>query len=165
MTRYVVSAKFGVKDTHRPLVNSDERHAQMAFLNESQHLRYGLDDILKCLKRLKLKPTSVGFDFLVLATMVHSADTRVNRIQTSQDAWTRELRLVVPVLNHHKWIKATDVLQRMLRFLTGDLWSIDFRPWPSKVKAPISDGLKLTTNGLDSISLFSGGLDSLIGAR
>jgi hypothetical protein len=53
--------------------------------------------IIRNLGRLGVHPSEVGVDVLVLAAMVHAADTRINRVQTSQDAWTRELGICVPV--------------------------------------------------------------------
>ena len=38
-------------------------------------------------------------DLLVLAALVHAADTRISRTTESQDTWTREICLLVPVSN------------------------------------------------------------------
>jgi hypothetical protein len=55
------------------------------------------------------------------------------------------------------------VLQRLLNFLTDDRWTIQFRPRPSRF-AQIVPQADLIAPPFTSVSLFSGGLDSLIGA-
>ena len=108
-------------------------------------------------------PTEIGLDLLVLAAMVYAADTRISRHSESQDGWTREIRLVVPVSDLARWNAAIPILQRMLNFLTGDKWTIGFRPRPSRF-ASVVGAKPLIAPAFDCASLFSGGLDSLIGA-
>jgi hypothetical protein len=50
----------------------------------------------------------------------------------SQDSWTREIRVVIAVSDVARWNATVPVLQRMLNFLTGDRWTIQFRPRPSR---------------------------------
>jgi hypothetical protein len=120
---------------------------------------------IRNLSKLGVYPSEIGVDVLVLAAMVHAADTRISRVQTSQDAWTRELAIGVPVSDPDRWNAARPLVERMLRFLTGDHWTVAFRPRPEGlpdfVRRPI-EGLQ--DHGFDRIALFSGGLDSLIGA-
>lgn len=52
----------------------------------------------------------------------------------------------------------------MLRFLTGDRWRILFRQRPAKVTVLSVPTDKLPLHGLDTVSLLSGGLDSLVAA-
>ena len=53
----------------------------------------------------------------------------------------------------------------MLRFLTGVLWTIRFRSLPERGRPPLRRRPRETTaRHFDGVSLFSGGLDSLIGA-
>ena len=51
-------------------------------------------------------PTEVGLDLYVLALHVYAADTRISRDTESDDAWTREIRLVVPVSDVPRWSAA-----------------------------------------------------------
>src|SRR5690606_1136808 len=110
-------------------------------------------------------PSEMGIDVAVLAAMVHAADTRISRSSDSQDTWTRELRLVVPVSEPIPWSDAAPHIQRMLEFLTGDRWSLGFRQRPDRFR---NLTLMRPENGpidppFDSLSLFSGGVDSLVG--
>jgi hypothetical protein len=164
MTRYVLGARLGTPD--RPLIetSSDEQLVDVDFIDDAGVPRYGIGRALRDLAKIGLYPTTTGIDLLVLATLVYMADTRINRKQTSQDNWTREIRLVVPVSDVSKWDKCSTDIALTLRFLTGDLWQITFRDWPAEASRP-GVGLKATASvGFDSVSLFSGGLDSLIGA-
>jgi hypothetical protein len=121
--------------------------------------------VVRSLAKLGVYPSEVGIDVLVLAAMVHAADTRISRVQTSQDAWTRELGISVPVSDPGLWTRQRTLVEKMLRFLTGDHWAVSFRARPEGmadfVKRPVTG---LQDQRFDSVALFSGGLDSLIGA-
>jgi hypothetical protein len=165
MTRFVVCPRLGPTDVTPIVAGVDEKLVEVDFLNKAGALRHGIGRAIRDMSRLKLHPTAMGLDLLILAVLVYAADTRVSRVQTSQDGWTREFRLVVPVSDPVKWDRRKDLLSQTLRFLTGDLWEIAFRTWPSKVKAPLINRPELGfVAPFDSVSLFSGGMDSLIGA-
>nr|WP_244562495.1 Qat anti-phage system QueC-like protein QatC [Ensifer aridi] len=115
------------------------------------------------MKKVNGVPSGSGLELLLLAALVSVADTRINRVRSSQDGWTREIGVYLPVADPHRWQLAKPILERMLRFLTGDLWVIDFRPWVGVLGRPPQQG-SLIRPTFDAISLFSGGLDSLIGA-
>ena len=88
-----------------------------------------------------------------------------SRAPSNRKTPTREIRLVVPVSDPVRWGTATATLKKSLDFLTGDQWTIGFRARPARFatiaeEAPPS----LICPPFDSLSLFSGGLDSLIGA-
>jgi len=117
------------------------------------------------LKRLQVFPTEVGMDLLILAAHVHAADTRISRSSESQDTWTREIRLVVPVSDPNLWGTTSSLLCRILNFLTGDKWIIGFRSRPFDFSTTVPEIPNLLPGSpFDCISLFSGGMDSLIGA-
>jgi hypothetical protein len=124
----------------------------------------GIWDALRQMKNVQAVPTGVALELLLLASLVSVADTRLNRVRTSQDGWTREIGLYLPVADTARWAAAKPVIERMLRFLTGDIWVIDFRPWPGSLGKPQTAQASLIGPDFDAVSLFSGGLDSLIGA-
>lgn len=165
MTRYVISGFLGRTDGFRPSNADGIAVTSIDLLDDAGRLRFGIDGALSQLAGMTLRPSAIGIDLLVLAALVYAADTRLNRIQTSQDAWTREIELIVPVSKPDLWVGATDVLERMLRFLTGDLWAIRFRTLPEGGRPDLARRRRKTVmRSFDGISLFSGGLDSLIGA-
>lgn len=100
--------------------------------------------------------------------MVVFAADRLSLRDDAGDGWSRDFFLSMPVLEYDIWLKAQSILEEMLCFLSGDHWKFDFREraesdnekehfekW-SKSKVPIKD--------YDQICMFSGGLDSFVGA-
>jgi 7-cyano-7-deazaguanine synthase in queuosine biosynthesis len=98
------------------------------------------------------------WDFLSIALAVFGADRFVLR-EDSPDAWTRVIQLHIEVLEPDPWSAVASDLEATLRFLTGDVWQLAFR---AGGKERPSQKPKLTDR--DCVCLFSGGLDSLIGA-
>jgi hypothetical protein len=134
-------------------------------VNQKNKIRY--DQFYKMLKRLRLQPSELSMDLLVIACAAYAADTRVNRYATAQDSWTRRLKLFLPVSDTATWNMQKELLAQILEFLTGDIWTFEFRhrapeaaviaPRPSNR----TTGLPYPTN---TVCLFSGGLDSFISA-
>lgn len=109
-------------------------------------------------------PSPLVTDLLHLAFAVYTADLRIPR-SLFQDRWTRDLVVHLPVSDTVRWDEQAPLLTRMLMFLTGDNWEIRARqledftpPMPERQKPPT---VQTTVN---RVSLFSGGLDSLVGA-
>lgn len=123
-------------------------------------LNYGLEHVKMLLHSHNIFPTELGFDIITLATMVYLADTRIARLIHGQDSWTREIAIQLPVSNVDLWNKQIRNVKRMLRFLTGDLWEIEFvkRSWSFESDEKSEE----KTASYSRASLFSGGMDSLI---
>ena len=106
--------------------------------------------------------TSVAFDFLVMAMSVYNADRAVNRAKYSEEGWKRMIRLQVPVLNMVAMRNGLPYFKSAIDFLTGDEWDLVFvqaEPYnyaPSRIRFE-------NLRDYERVSLFSGGLDSLIG--
>ncbi|WP_323661096.1 Qat anti-phage system QueC-like protein QatC [Pectobacterium versatile] len=165
MKRQLLVGHFGYDDSFATVAGVDEQITYLQLITSKQTLDYGIGHSLSSLKDIGIYPSEIGVDLLVLAAHVHAADTRISRVEQSQDSWTREIRLMVPVSDPSLWCSAAPTIKKSLDFLTGDRWTIDFRPRPERFitiaeKAPPS----LIAHPFDSVSLFSGGLDSLIGA-
>lgn len=164
MRRHLIIGRFGEEDRTRIPKARDEVLSALQLL-AGKRLDHGIGRALTDLKALSLSPSELGVDLLVVAAHVHAADTRIARATEAQDAWTREIRLVVPVSDPDLWAGAAPILVRALNFLTGDRWQVGFRKRPRHYHslAP-SLPLSLLPPPFDGVSLFSGGLDSLIGA-
>ena len=162
MRRHVIIGRMGDKDRTRVPSARDEIASDLP-LAIGKQLRHGIGHALDDLRTMGLVPSELGVDLLVVAAHVHAADTRISRHGESQDGWTREIRLVVPVSDPTRWTGAGPVLVRMLAFLTGDKWEIGFRSRP-KDYVNLVGRPSLPVVPFDGVSLFSGGLDSLIGA-
>lgn len=110
---------------------------------------------------------SVKFDFFLISAIVYGVDNLLSRAIYSNDGWTRDIEVKFPVNNLAVWSGKEEKLKQILDFLTGDDWQVSFRkiedvdlfqPRANRRKIPSYD-----KDSIKSVSLFSGGLDSLIG--
>lgn len=141
----------------------DSQVTPVPFIDGHQRLGVGLGQALDQLRQYGLSPSEAAVDFALLAATLTAADTRVSRTSQSQDGWTREIDLCIPVSDPDLWRAAHDHLVRMLNFLTGDRWGLQFRPRPKAQATLALAPNKLRTANPTSVCLFSGGLDSFIG--
>ena len=123
-------------------------------------LKYGLEHVKTKLYSHKIFPSEIGFDIVTLATMVYLADTRIKRTIHGQDSWTREILIQLPVSSVDLWKKQISTVKQMLKFLTGDLWDVEFvkRNWQFET----NENSEEKSTSYNRASLFSGGMDSLI---
>lgn len=104
-----------------------------------------------------LSPSPVARDLLRVGGAVYCADKLVRRDETD-DFWTREIDLQVPVSDVALWRRASPLLDKTLGFLAGEEWHVTFvrDTLEKKVdESPVQPD--------EVVSLFSGGLDSLVG--
>lgn len=163
MTKHVIIGRLGDADSAPVATGSGEVESSIQLLHMDK-LDHGIGQALDAMTSMKMAPTEIAADLLVFAAHVHAADTRISRASESQDTWTREIRLVVPVSDPARWTIASDVLVNMLDFLTGDRWEVEFRARPASHAVLVKGQVDLVGAPFDGVSLFSGGLDSLIGA-
>lgn len=165
MTKHTVIGRFGLSDPISVSQSEGEVITDLNLLSPRNELNHDISHALEDLIQKGLAPSELGIDVLILAAHVYAADTRISRASESQDSWTREMRMVVPVSDPERWRSAADLLTRMLNFLTGDIWGFEFRARPRGFTQLAPARLSLQTRTpFDQLSLFSGGLDSLIGA-
>lgn len=165
MKRHVLAGRYGPDDQLAIPVNANEQLTNLQLVAGERTLDHGIGAALTSLKALGLHPTEMGTDLAVVAAHVHAADTRISRAEESQDSWTREIRLVIPVHDPQRWSAAAATLTKLLNFLTGDFWTLQFRPRPgSFATITPSNAASLLAPPFTALSLFSGGLDSAIGA-
>lgn len=108
--------------------------------------------------------STVSEDFLIIASSIFCADKRIPRKNYS-DNWTRTMKLSIPVLEIEKWNSVKTELEYTIGFLSGDKWTFEFRQTASRFRADKMNTKNiLPTERYDSVSLFSGGLDSFCGA-
>lgn len=165
MRRHLIIGRYGAGDRESVGAGDGEVATRLELIGGDSTLGHGIGSALDDLNRMGVFPTEVGLDVLILAAHVHAADTRISRSSESQDGWTREIRMVVPVSDRQLWEGVAATFVRMLNFLTGDIWSLEFRSRPISFAAiaPQSPA-RLKPLAFDGLALFSGGLDSLIGA-
>lgn len=105
-------------------------------------------------------PGDEAIDLLNASFAVYTADKLILR-KNSYDNWTRHFIVSLPVINIELWEEAKEILEDMLSFLSGDRWEFEFRKREkTEIEIINTTFFKETVN---SVSLFSGGLDSFIG--
>lgn len=110
------------------------------------------------IKRSHLQPELRAWDFLTIALSIVATDQIVQR--HSADGWTRQLSLTIAVNEPEFWEAQKGLLSEAVRFLTTDLWELDFLGnghQPELSEEPLIPDE-------NCVSLLSGGMDSLIGA-
>jgi 7-cyano-7-deazaguanine synthase in queuosine biosynthesis len=112
-------------------------------------------------------PNPIALDLLLVAGACYMIDKATSRRRTS-DSWTRELSVRFPVSDPKRWGKVSSRLDRALTFLSGDVWRTSFEERncelfiaPKRRRRRARDPRAPKT--FEAVSLFSGGLDSLIG--
>ncbi len=118
-------------------------------------------------RRLQEEADETAFDLMMLSLAVTAADTFVERDSRAEDAWCRQFKINLPLLNPTLWDGQKNLLKEILHFLSGDLWDFEFRQSNFVIPKMVKGGVrtkKIYINGHDSVCLFSGGLDSTIGA-
>jgi len=143
---------------------------RVAIRGESEPGEYTLDLPFKGLHRRFGTPDAVALDFLLVASLCYLIDKVVPRA-TAPDNWTRELDVEFPVSDPRRWEDVAASLAEALSFLTGDVWRLGFRALGAVevFRLPRSTrrrrrSLMPTRVPASGVCLFSGGLDSLVGA-
>lgn len=112
-------------------------------------------------------PSQTALDFLTIGGACYVIDKVVPR-KSANDRWTRELSVSIPVADPARWLKAARRLNKALSFLSGDIWNVAFHESKHELFVPPRRRRRavdpLEPTAFDAVSLFSGGLDSLIGA-
>lgn len=111
----------------------------------------------RTLRRKGFAPEAQTWDFVQLCLAVCAADLSCLR-STSADGWTRVIELTVGLHEPMRWLGWEEHIERMLKVLTGDHWTLRFVAGGET--PPAGDG---EPSDHDSVCLLSGGLDSLIG--
>src|SRR5258708_4597335 len=168
MLKIAFVALVGEDDNGIQLDNgSYERIANIPFIKHNSIDDVSIHEFLSALKKLKLEPSELAMDLLVIACTMYAADTRIKRETYAEDSWTRMIDLFIPISNQSFWDGQKELLQKIFRVLTGDISKLNFR-------GRVSLNLSLSPRGhrrhyrmpyqTDTVCLFSGGMDSLIGA-
>lgn len=164
MSRQAIVFRVGADDTKKFQPRLAKAHVTEIEFDGMADIDHVLGGILTQLEDLGLQPSDTSLDLALLAAAVTAADTRVERAKEGQDRWTRELEVSIPVKDLQTWLAATPLLEKTLNFLTGDIWALSFRKRARSVTRMFEPITETLTDKPTSVCLFSGGLDSFIGA-
>ena len=131
--------------------------------NEEIHVLLNID--FQNLYEFTRKKNGIGFDIFLIGCFVYGIDILLPRKTFSVDGWSREIEVEFPVESPNLFNGGKAELEQLLSFLTGDYWKISFiqrdvMPLFINTKKVYPDTYRKSHK---KISLFSGGLDSLIG--
>lgn len=164
MERQSLIFRVGEDDTAEITTQPAARVTEVQMLDGNGNLRYGVGQTMESIQEAGLGVTAIGVDVLLLSSAVYAADKRLCRAEISQDGWTREIDLHLPVSAPGVWNPLRSQLQKMLGFLTGDLWRLAFRQLTDERNEDAGFTAQLEDPTPTDLCLFSGGLDSFIGA-
>jgi len=112
-------------------------------------------------KPLALQTSPDVRDFRDVAVLTYIFDTLYSR-RAAPDYWSRELHCIVPVRGQQLWKSVESLLCQLLRTLAGDQYSFEWLPIAALPAEPRHKAA--IPGGFDAVCLFSGGIDSLLGA-
>ena len=165
MRRHSIIARLGPSDAnHVTLHMTGSVQTEIRFIQGYRRLAFGLGQMLDQLSGRGIRPSEAAIDLAILASCVTAADTRISRARDSQDSWTREIDLHLPVQDVALWTGAASLVEEILKFLTGDRWRLFFRRRQEQYGNLVTRGRRLVRPPFSGICLFSGGLDSFVGA-
>lgn len=151
---FSISVRDGASNWFAPMVVVDEEGQETALDIEYRRLAP-----LRC-------QNPIAIDLLIVGATVYAADKlHSRRSAEAEDCWTREIVCTVPVSDPRRWRLVAAELSSCLSFLTGDSWKLKFSRLESDpVRTTKRQRRRLPARPAGSaVSLFSGGLDSLIG--
>lgn len=109
----------------------------------------------------------LAFDIFLIGCYVYGIDILLPRKDFSTNGWSRDIEVEFPVESPEVFENGKAELNHLLSFLTGDEWNITFTKrevtslYVFKHRAKVfTDRYRQT---FKKVSLFSGGLDSLVG--
>ncbi len=118
--------------------------------------------------RLSMSLPTASRDLLRVAGAVWAADRLSPRCGAAtrgvarELSWPRRINLSVAVDDVSRWQGATDRLLALLRFMTDDDWNLDFNAARREPRQSTLQSREMVE--ANEVSLFSGGLDSMLGA-
>lgn len=116
--------------------------------------------------------TSIGYffnrnpkvvcSFLLFSSIVYAIDRSIERKRYSVDGWSREFDVNFLIPEAKTFTCNSTLINKILGFLTGDYWNCQFQ----ETSVPVfSDYAEVNCfDEIKQVNLFSGGMDSLIGA-
>ena len=113
---------------------------------------------------LEVKPPQTALDLYRISAAAYCADLRLPRRRDGYDDWTRQIVLHVPVADVRLWSSQVQTLSKLLSFLSGDRWQIALRGQEVPAPRDEREGKEEEPGPFNAVCLFSGGLDSFVGA-
>lgn len=156
-----ISCLFSEDDDFIPELQTGDNQLSVPFHTQGAYPVYTAS-IIEMFNSFGLIPSIESIDLLNAAIGAYIADLRVPRGE-NDDGWTREIALHIAVHDVEKWRACIGTFEELLSFLTGDNWTVSVRHLTISSNPAQRNRVKSKFQ-TDTICLFSGGLDSFIGA-
>lgn len=159
--KWHVISRVGEGDQYSPSVQGEDEYVlPLHFSGGAPDTRVRESVVSTIEKEYEATLSGSAQDFLYASMSAYIADLCVPR-QSSTDRWSRSFVMHLPVFDAERWERAGPNLSEALRFLTGDEWEIRVRTRVEEVpESRICDD----EGRPKTVSLLSGGVDSLVGA-
>ncbi|MBL1208251.1 7-cyano-7-deazaguanine synthase [Geminocystis sp. GBBB08] len=154
-------------------IYSETSDRQIIELN-TQGLDPNVNVRLENLTKIFLKNLSPRIiDLIEIASLVFAADCAISRgrsgLSSGQESWDRDFQFIIAVREPNFWNQeqVKQKLIRVLNFLSDDKYIFQFQQLtnePKQLYLELNEQEKWTTQNIDRVLMFSGGLDSLAGA-
>ena len=135
--------------------------------SENNNISVSLNIDYENLSKFTNQRSGLAFDIFLIGCYVYGIDILLPRKDFSTNGWSRDIEVEFPVESPEVFENGKTELDHLLSFLTGDEWNISFvkREFTSlymfKLRAKrFTDRYR---QPFKKVSLFSGGLDSLVG--
>lgn len=158
--KWHVVVKYGALDAFQPPIPVGDGRIWAAFDNPTDPSSVKNDVVRKMHSVAGLDLSEFTLDLVQMAMSCYTADLRIPR-RFSADGWSRDITMYLPVYDVARWTPAVASLVKMLCFLTGDSWTIELRSRAARKPGPAK---QQKLGRVAEVCLFSGGLDSLVGA-
>jgi 7-cyano-7-deazaguanine synthase in queuosine biosynthesis len=109
-----------------------------------------------------LSLSNAAYDLANFALAIYTIDQVVSRKTDGFQGWSRHLIVYFPVNDKDLWDTLIHDWSDQLSFLSGDKWEFVFRQTQEIREQEV--GVERNAGGFTVVSLFSGGMDSFIGA-
>lgn len=138
------------------------------YLNPRRQVPAKLSFNIEEYARARGKFDTVAGEFAYFCAVIYGCDRLIKRDIGEGDRWTREFAIQIPVDDPTRWDACKGTAEKMLEFLTGDIWRLTFVPrsiplFGLNFLRARSNFRTIKQAKGSAVSLFSGGLDSLTG--
>lgn len=154
-----------IKTTQYQLIHrKKELFLEIHFASESRDGKHNSSVTINvtCLSALLEKNAETVCGFLYFASLVYAIDRTFKREVHSVDGWSRQFNVEFSLPANELFSAKRVEIEKILSFLTGDYWICSFVP--SEKIAYQQAEISKDYSDITQVNLFSGGLDSLIGA-
>jgi 7-cyano-7-deazaguanine synthase in queuosine biosynthesis len=143
-------------------LNPGSENNLMIQLDQTDQNKMVKANLMRDLEKYNLVPNNTIYDLVNFALGIYTIDQVVSRQVNGFQGWSRNFIVNFPVHDPQLWNRVKEDFADYLSFLSGDKWEITFRPTHEVREFELPE--ERNPKNFSKVSLFSGGLDSFIGA-